>query len=437
MDIVGMNVGGRGSLGDGYLPEELLTEILVRLPVKTLLRCMCVCKCWYAFIRSPSFVTIHYNHPANLSSLIVRHAAVEEKPKDNDKIGSTECALLSRIISHDETLTLTPPPREVVYDGDDIARFRQDTKYDIVGPVDGLFLLHIVSNNRLLIWNPCTTEIKLLPQPEFGSKYAGGGVLHSFGFGLDPLTNTYKVVWIPVKSRYWREAGVYTLSSDSWRRTVIISVLGSNWYVQQGYGSRSDATYLNGCYYWLVNRDCWIHKVLLFDMGNEAFKDIWVPSYCNHINPSTYSIRYDLTLALLDNRSIALLIMENKFNAGWHSENVSLSISVWLLKNQEEEEEDNCWTKLYTFPIKNPPSQYIQHLPLGLWKNNGIFFQINFGRLFLYIINGNHEFIDIGVRTTDSTDCNFLMVFNYKESLASVGGEKKNNWHPVVRELFV
>ncbi|KAM7477558.1 hypothetical protein LguiA_025771 [Lonicera macranthoides] len=317
----------------------------------------------------------------------------------------------------------------------DIARFRQATDYVIVGPVDGLFLLHIVSNNRLLIWNPCTTEIKLLPQPEFGFQFPPIVAVNVFGFGLDPLTNAYKVVWIPVVMfGYPREAAVYTLGSESWRHIGPISILGTTWYIQGGYRFKSDATYLNGCNYWLLKRNYWDYKLLLFDMGNDAFKEIPVPTYCNNINPSTHSARYDLTLALHDNRSIALLIVESKFGFGSWYENDSLSISVWLLKNQEEE--DGCWTKLYTLPIKTPSSQYISHRTLGLWKNNGIFFQINSGRLFLYIINNTYEFIDLGVGTTDSTNCDSLMVFNYKESLASVGGEKKDNWHAIVRDLF-
>ncbi|MED6124431.1 hypothetical protein PIB30_058818 [Stylosanthes scabra] len=46
----------RHSSGDGVLgDEDLLTEILVRLPVKALLRCKCVCKKWKSLISDPQF----------------------------------------------------------------------------------------------------------------------------------------------------------------------------------------------------------------------------------------------------------------------------------------------------------------------------------------------------------------------------------------------
>ncbi|KAM7466496.1 hypothetical protein LguiB_014058 [Lonicera macranthoides] len=74
------------------------------------------------------------------------------------------------------------------------------------------------SLNRLVIWNLSTTEIKLFPQPDFGFEFPSipaGGVVHSFGFGLDPLTNDYKIVWIPIfMFGYLKEAAVYTLGSE-------------------------------------------------------------------------------------------------------------------------------------------------------------------------------------------------------------------------------
>ncbi|RXH90692.1 hypothetical protein DVH24_035456 [Malus domestica] len=42
-----------------HIPEEILFEILVRLPVKSLLRFRCVCKSWNTLISSPDFRNAH------------------------------------------------------------------------------------------------------------------------------------------------------------------------------------------------------------------------------------------------------------------------------------------------------------------------------------------------------------------------------------------
>ncbi|XP_074271799.1 F-box/kelch-repeat protein At3g06240-like [Silene latifolia] len=43
------------------LPEELVIDILFRLPVKTLVRSRCVCKSWRDLITSRDFVKLHLN----------------------------------------------------------------------------------------------------------------------------------------------------------------------------------------------------------------------------------------------------------------------------------------------------------------------------------------------------------------------------------------
>jgi hypothetical protein len=43
-----------------YLPHELIIQILLRLPVKSLLRFKCVCKLWLTLISDAHFANSHF-----------------------------------------------------------------------------------------------------------------------------------------------------------------------------------------------------------------------------------------------------------------------------------------------------------------------------------------------------------------------------------------
>jgi hypothetical protein len=49
------------------LPEETVVwEILVRLPAKSLLRCLAVCRSWYTLTSAPNFLVAHHKHQPSL-----------------------------------------------------------------------------------------------------------------------------------------------------------------------------------------------------------------------------------------------------------------------------------------------------------------------------------------------------------------------------------
>lgn len=56
------------------LPMELVTEVLARLPVKSLLRFRCVWKAWCCLISSPDFASLHlsryHNHDDHTRFLV-------------------------------------------------------------------------------------------------------------------------------------------------------------------------------------------------------------------------------------------------------------------------------------------------------------------------------------------------------------------------------
>ena len=46
---------------NNHIPEDIVFDMLSRLPVKSLLRFSCICKSWSSLIHSRSFITTHLN----------------------------------------------------------------------------------------------------------------------------------------------------------------------------------------------------------------------------------------------------------------------------------------------------------------------------------------------------------------------------------------
>ncbi|KAI9127164.1 hypothetical protein K1719_001723 [Acacia pycnantha] len=86
-----------------YLPKEIITNILKRLPVKSLLRFRCVCKPWKNLFKTPSFIQEHLSHSKNQDPSLLM---VADNSNDgfflflfNCKMQFREIVRLSRIYS--------------------------------------------------------------------------------------------------------------------------------------------------------------------------------------------------------------------------------------------------------------------------------------------------------------------------------------------------
>ncbi|KAE8021746.1 hypothetical protein FH972_007611 [Carpinus fangiana] len=298
------------------LPEDLLLEILSRLPVKSLMRCKCVSKSWYALVTNPSFITKHLKTSHNLN----RGAAIL-------RLGGGLDQLRLSTLSN-ETLEVS---------GDvDISQFFQDevSVVSMFGPCNGILCLsgtrwkkrdgHI-DYDRLVLWNPATRESKILaPFPRKPKIYS---VSH-LGFGFDPKTNDYKVVRI-MNFGYHCKVQVYHLSTNSWR------VLDSSPIPSYLLHPPRFSSYLNGVYYWLarVHDYSYMGRQLLlsFDMSNEVFQEVLPPppEGCNCIDQDIAVINETVTLILPCNFDIELKV--------W--------IEIWVLNECGVE---RTWTKILT-----------------------------------------------------------------------------------------
>ncbi|PHU02033.1 hypothetical protein BC332_27284 [Capsicum chinense] len=282
----------------GAFLEDLAKEILLNFPVKSLLRFKCVCKKWCALIEGPKFTIEHLN-------------CSKKKPQQFliYDCGAADDAPAVTVIS-DYGI---PSPSQ----GDNSQRFGVILK--LLGCVDGLFFMEREIDKGILcsLWNPATREMRHLPGASMEFQPFDVYPRH-FGFGLDPLTKDYKVVYHYHRDEY---AAVYSCSRDSWK----IFKHDLNIY---GYFERNllyNNTYLNGWYYWLL-KEYATWKILSFDFGKEVFVEIEGP-------PDHYCIPSHRTFLILFDDSVSIMHFLEGIRV----------IDIWVMIHP------GVWNKLVTF----------------------------------------------------------------------------------------
>lgn len=302
------------------LPEDVVILILYWLPVKSLLRFMCVCKSWFALVESSSFITKHLHTNLN-----------------NDSGG-----LLVELYSNTFFL-LSEETLEVIEKFDLLG-----DKLDMVGCCNGLICLQTRPAEDVTLWNPATRKLKVLRRFTNLSRDYNSSM---FGFGFDVKSNDYKVVRVLYyynKGRYrdrYRQAAVYNSSSDSWR--LINAVVPSFHMDRHG-------LYLNGIYYWLTEPYYMCAgptNVLSFDMSGEVFHTTPLPSRFNNWG--------DLHVV---NGSVAVYRLSSE---------LGMCMEMWVLSSV-------TWTKIYNVGL---PENFGR--PFGYVKG-GLAFLAKGGELVLY-----------------------------------------------------
>ncbi|XP_059629169.1 F-box/kelch-repeat protein At3g23880-like [Cornus florida] len=165
------------------LPCDLIFNILLGLPVKSILRFKCVCKSWLTLFTDPDSVKKHLSR-SQTSKLIVSCRS------------STSCPTLL-VVPTCGTDGENRDPRPIHHIE------TRGRKFNILGSCDGLVLYGTGPNpdrrysNRLYLLNPSTGKhlsIENITDSESNSDSA------SYGFGYDESIDDFKVVAISPSS---------------------------------------------------------------------------------------------------------------------------------------------------------------------------------------------------------------------------------------------
>ncbi|KAL6139829.1 hypothetical protein ACLB2K_058130 [Fragaria x ananassa] len=214
-----------------YFSEEIVSEILARLPVKSLLRFRCVCKSWCALIADSHFVKKHFGY-------------AESGIYNNSRLLFLQNPPLSIEFEAGKKLYARSAIRELQFP----VKFPVGYKIiRVLGSYNGLVCFEFESGTFLC--NPCTGDSKLLPNPPIESHR-----LDLYGFGYDSITDDYKV--ITGRSL----VHVFGLKSGSWRTIRDLDCAGV-----QGKGCL-----FNGALHWLVRGS----RIVFFSMAEEKFEEM-------------------------------------------------------------------------------------------------------------------------------------------------------------------
>ncbi|XP_019200063.1 PREDICTED: F-box/kelch-repeat protein At3g23880-like [Ipomoea nil] len=180
------------------LNQDIITEILKRLPVKSLLQFRCVSKVWRALVSSPEFVKLHLNFHSKKDIKVMTYSSVNR-------------------ISYMSLFSITENKQSSFrkFNTFDRSVLIPEGGFEFLGSCNGLFCFR-AKPYQIMIWNPSLNgNIKTIPD------IWRSGYISIFGFGYDMHNQDYKVVYA-----YYAENNgdenvilVYSFKRGSWKRS--------------------------------------------------------------------------------------------------------------------------------------------------------------------------------------------------------------------------
>lgn len=291
--------------GIGYLPRDLLIEILSRLPVKDLCKLRCVSKSWNDLLsRDIEFISRHIEWSKKNPLLLVRRYISDGTGDlNNSKI----------------TMELT----SIDMHGDVTDQFKKE----IDGPVHTFIscgpLTLLCCMYSLYVCNPTIHQLVRVP-------YRSNARLYNVGFGYLPKSNEYKIVHMFNHSNFGKMGcEIFSfrigenVSSGYW--TTIGDCPFSAW-------TDESPVCVNGIIYWALSSG-WKHKsILSLDLERAEFSSI---SYPIHESKKYSFLEY---IAFMGTLSVV----------GFSAEESTMDI--WMMKDKRKK----IWTMEYSinlFPL--------------------------------------------------------------------------------------
>ncbi|KAL5579724.1 hypothetical protein UlMin_012166 [Ulmus minor] len=364
----------------GYLPPEVVTDILSRLSVRNLLCFRCVCKQWRSIIDSQDFIHFHFRKCSESKShltLILR--------KDF-QLFTVELDALKDAVELPHPLMC------------------YNNRIRILGFCNGLLCICNIAED-IVIWNPSTRKHRFVPSlpVERNSRLALSPLSNvAYGFGYDSAKDDYKLLRISQFDVDISEVKIYSLRTNEWK---------SIGYKPKSYCyAMRMGVLVNGSLHWAaVNLDYGSAMVLAFDIGSESFREVPLPeSVNNHVKRFLLDNRYFMDLGVLDGR---LCIVDSFKDMG---------IDVWVMREYGVKE---SWTKLVNLPRPERSRVIGVASPLAYSRTGGeVLFEQDTEELFWFDLI-NHGVKNVKLRGMPKS----FEAFVFSSSLVSVNPSTRDH----------
>ncbi|CAN4076291.1 unnamed protein product [Withania somnifera] len=245
------------------LPQDLIIEILVRLPLKTLLKFRCVSKSWHSLLSNAEFHKTHVDFSMKNPKMTDYTLAAVATVSGLGKI----CHVYT-IHSENSSVTVSKhgcPPKTLYHSA------------WILGSCNGLICL-TTDSFELMLLNPCTGKFNVFPDSIIQYEVGDGSYYVRYGFGYDASSKDYKAVKIfslpqSDEGRHVNMVNVFSLKSNSWS-----AIQGFD----SGHINGIVGVFANGALHWA---GCLCHvsgassEIVTLDLATERCRKIALPSY--------------------------------------------------------------------------------------------------------------------------------------------------------------
>ncbi|EYU38376.1 hypothetical protein ABFS82_05G100500 [Erythranthe guttata] len=272
-----------------YFSEEIVEEILSRLPVHSLFRFKAVSKSWNTLISSPSFAESHLNNYGNSNNfvLLAFDQTTRKWKLSFTTFGTSSSSELTTVVvggggggRADEKFIELPTMLEKT----------TRIKDKIIGPFNGLICFYGIAGmagmGGIALCDPnlrTTETLPICPITEKELRFSTY-VTRSMGFGLDSVTKEIKLVQT-LSYLFWYKdthiekgirVDIYSPTNKTWRHVLDHDdAATSDTFIWDAIGSYEDGSFSH----WIDNNQS---VVLSFDMQKEVFVRTPIPIEYDH-----------------------------------------------------------------------------------------------------------------------------------------------------------